>query len=273
MKAQGYPRRRPLPLYQARAGAAVDNPYSARAVGGWLAGPVWCGYLARVERRGEAFGELLCGGFEAGSGVRRDGPLMWMVMQWCCRRSSNASTSGLFSNSSYQDSGIEIRRDDGRHAPVALIHQAEEGVGLFGLEGQIPDFVNDKWLQARELSEQFGRRAIGERSVELVEQFLGVVEAARVAVEAGLAQQADRDSGLAGAGLTDQNDVLVAAQEVQSGQGADLGAVDAGLAIEGEGVEGPVPRQFRLGQAIGQALLAPVGFFLGEQAAESLRPG
>lgn len=32
VKAQGYPRRRPLPFYQARAGAAVDNPYSARAV-------------------------------------------------------------------------------------------------------------------------------------------------------------------------------------------------------------------------------------------------
>ena len=79
--------------------------------------------------------------------------------------------------------------------------------------------------------------AIGERGVELVEQVLGVVEAAGVAVEAGLAQQADGDSGLAGAGRTDEQDIVVAAQEVQSGEGADLGPVDTGLAIEGEGVE------------------------------------
>ena len=66
MKAQGYPRRRPLPLYQARAGAAVDNPYSARAVE-VVSRPVRPDYLARVERRGEAFVVLLCGGFDAGS--------------------------------------------------------------------------------------------------------------------------------------------------------------------------------------------------------------
>jgi dTDP-4-amino-4,6-dideoxygalactose transaminase len=33
--------------------------------------------------------------------ARRDGPSMRMVMQWRCRRSSNASTSGLLSNSAY----------------------------------------------------------------------------------------------------------------------------------------------------------------------------
>jgi len=35
------------------------------------------------------------------SGVRSDGPLMRMVMQWCWRRSSRASTRGFFWNSSY----------------------------------------------------------------------------------------------------------------------------------------------------------------------------
>jgi len=31
----------------------------------------------------------------AGSGLRREGPSMRMVMQWCCNRSSSASTRGF----------------------------------------------------------------------------------------------------------------------------------------------------------------------------------
>ena len=44
----------------------------------------------------------LFGVFPAGCGLRSEGPLMRMVIQWCCRRSSNASTSGFFWNKSYQ---------------------------------------------------------------------------------------------------------------------------------------------------------------------------
>src|SRR5271170_969797 len=44
----------------------------------------------------------LSGGGAAGSGLRRDGPSMRMVMQWCCNRSINASTSGFLSNNPYQ---------------------------------------------------------------------------------------------------------------------------------------------------------------------------
>ncbi len=44
----------------------------------------------------------LVSGVEASAGSRSDGPLMRMVMQWCCSRSSSASTSGLFWNSAYQ---------------------------------------------------------------------------------------------------------------------------------------------------------------------------
>jgi hypothetical protein len=44
----------------------------------------------------------LTGGGAAGSGLRRDGPSMRMVMQWCCNRSINASTSGFLSNNPYQ---------------------------------------------------------------------------------------------------------------------------------------------------------------------------
>lgn len=41
-------------------------------------------------------------GVEARAGSRSEGPLMRTVMQWCCNRSSSASTSGLFWNSAYQ---------------------------------------------------------------------------------------------------------------------------------------------------------------------------
>ena len=46
-------------------------------------------------------------------------------------------------------------------------------------------------LHAAELGDQPGGGAVGQRGVEFVEQNLGVVEAAAMAVEAGLAQQPD----------------------------------------------------------------------------------
>lgn len=48
---------------------------------------------------------LLCAeGDRSGCGVLSEGPLMRMVMHWCWRRSSRASTSGLLSKSSYHAS-------------------------------------------------------------------------------------------------------------------------------------------------------------------------
>ena len=37
---------------------------------------------------------------------------------------------------------VEIGGDDGRRPPVAAVHQMEEGVGLFGFQGQVPELVN-----------------------------------------------------------------------------------------------------------------------------------
>ena len=42
------------------------------------------------------------------------------------------------------------------------------------------------------------------------------------------------------AGRADEDDVLGLGDEVQFGEGADLALVDAGLALEGEGLEGPL---------------------------------
>ena len=66
------------------------------------------GYF-EVGRFGRAdFDEFFVGGGEGGSGVRRDGPSMRIVMQRCWRRSSKASTSALLANNSYQAEGSKF---------------------------------------------------------------------------------------------------------------------------------------------------------------------
>ncbi len=37
---------------------------------------------------------------------------------------------------------IQVGRDDGRRPPIAAVHQAEEGVGLFGFQGQVAKLVD-----------------------------------------------------------------------------------------------------------------------------------
>ena len=48
---------------------------------------------------------------------------------------------------------------------------------------------------------------------------------------------------------------------------------DGGLTINGEGLQRPVPRQLRRTQAIGEALLAPVGLFFEQQPVDELGGG
>src|SRR5215475_4058342 len=148
---------------------------------------------------------------------------------------------------------LERRRDDGRDAIVALVDEPEERVGLLRLDVEIVDLVDDQRLQPAQPLEQPGSRAVGERGVKLIEEVLGIIEAAAVAIEAGFAQDADGNSRLAGPGFPREHDIVCPAQEVEPGQGLDLPPVDAGLRIEGEGFERPVPGQPRLLEPIGKA--------------------
>ena len=106
---------------------------------------------------------------------------------------------------------FEIRRDNCRHAIVARIHQAEEGVDLFRLERQIPQLVNQQDLHRAQSFEQSRGGPVGQRSVELVEQSLSAVEAAAIAIEASFAQQSDGKSGFSGSGRPDQQNIVGAA--------------------------------------------------------------
>src|SRR5262245_35268996 len=108
---------------------------------------------------------------------------------------------------------IKRRRDDGRDAVVTLVDETEEGVGLFRLDRQIVDLVDDEGLTAAQTLQQAASGAVGEGCVEVVEQILRIVEAAAVAIEAGFAQNADGYCRLACPGLAGEHDVVGTAQE------------------------------------------------------------
>jgi len=64
--------------------------------------------------------------------------------------------------------------------------------------------------------------ASASEALPAVEQHLGIVEAAAVTIETGLAQQPIRQSGLAGAVVPDDRMLSDPAQEVNPGEGLDL---------------------------------------------------
>jgi hypothetical protein len=89
--------------------------------------------------------------------------------------------------------------------------------------------------------------------------------------QAGLAQQADRKSRFAGAGWTDEQQILIPTQELEACQRMDLRRIDSRLAGEGKGLERPAPRQLGVMQTVRQASLAPIRGFFAEEPLEELR--
>ena len=75
-------------------------------------------------------------------------------------------------------------------AVVALFHELEENVGLLGFHIDVAQLIDQKYVKADQAIEQFARGAVGERSVELIEQVLGANELTTVAVLQGFQQQA-----------------------------------------------------------------------------------
>src|SRR5262249_44923795 len=166
---------------------------------------------------------------------------------------------------------IEGGRDDRRHTVVALVDEAEEGIGLLRLHVEIVDLVDDKRLQAAQTLEQPRGRAVRKGGIKLIEEILSIIEAAAVAVETGLAQNADGNSGLARAGLPREHDVISAVWEVEPGQRLDLPLVEARLLIEGKGCKRPIPGQPRLFEPVGKAALALRARLCTQQTMDELR--
>src|SRR6266702_236885 len=62
-------------------------------------------------------------------------------------------------------------RCNNRGVPViALLHQLEEDVGLFGLQRQIAKLVDQKDIKPHQAVEQLTRGAVGKRGIHLIEQ-------------------------------------------------------------------------------------------------------
>jgi hypothetical protein len=103
---------------------------------------------------------------------------------------------------------IQIRCNDVGFSAITFIHEFEESVDLFRFEGEISEFVNAEQIVAGEFFEEPGSGAVGQGAIELIEQILGLVEAALVAVCQGLPHEPYGEAGFARAGIADEDDVF-----------------------------------------------------------------
>jgi hypothetical protein len=119
--------------------------------------------------------------------------------------------------------------------------------------------------------DQPARGAIGEAGVHLVEEILGFDEEAPVAVLQRFDEHGGGQTGLAHGRLANENDIGCPRHEVELGELADLGTVDAGLLLERKRLQGPAFRQVRPVDAVLHGLLAPVEVLLAQEPGEPRR--
>ena len=105
--------------------------------------------------------------------------------------------------------------------------------------------------------EQLAAGAVGERCIHLVEEVLRLDEEAAVAVLQGLEQQPTGQAGFPDTGRANEDNVLGTRDEVEFGEGTDLSLVDAGLFLEGKGLQRPRFGHRRLPDAPGERALLP----------------
>src|SRR3954462_5019752 len=167
----------------------------------------------------------------------------------------------------------QVRGDDGGMPVITLLHELEEGVRLFGLEVQIPEFVDQQDVEAREMVDQLAGGAVGERSVHLVEQILRANELAAQPVLQSLEQDAAGQSGFPHAGGAGENQILVFGHEIEFGKGLDLLALYAGLTAVRESFQRPTLREIGAANAPLQSALLAVMPLGAEQRGDELRVG
>ena len=76
----------------------------------------------------------------------------------------------------------EIGGNESWPMAVALLHQFEEDIGLFGCDVDVAQFVDEEHIESGQAVEEFTGGAICERSVHFVEQILGADELATIAI-------------------------------------------------------------------------------------------
>jgi len=134
----------------------------------------------------------------------------------------------------------EICGNDRGLAPVALLHEFKEDVGLLGLDIDVTQFVYEEHIESHEAVEELARGAVSQGGIHLVEQVLCPNELTTVAILEGLEQDTASESGLTDPSFAYKDDILGFWDELQFSEGTDLAAVDAGLFGIGEGLKGPL---------------------------------
>src|SRR5229473_6270189 len=77
---------------------------------------------------------------------------------------------------------VKVGSDDGRLAPIALLHQLEKDVRLLWAQVQVAHLVDDEDIHLGEAIEQSAGGPVRQRRVHLVEELLGAHEDAAVPV-------------------------------------------------------------------------------------------
>src|SRR5262249_40430621 len=97
-------------------------------------------------------------------------------------------------------------------------------------------------------------------------EVLGFDEEAAVAILESFEQEGGGQSGLADPGGADKHEILLLGDEVEVCALADGGGVNAGLHVEGEGLQGPALGQAGPVDAVGEAALAHESLLLSQDA-------
>src|SRR5436190_15641913 len=130
------------------------------------------------------------------------------------------------------------------------------------------DVVDDQEVRARPGLEAAGVGAIGEAGVEIIEEVDAPGVAHGEALFAGPKREGLEEVALAGAGLAGDDEVVVAADEVEAGKLEDEGLVEAGLEVPVERLEGLALDEATGVDPAADALLELVGGLGAEQVLE-----
>jgi hypothetical protein len=137
----------------------------------------------------------------------------------------------------------DVRGDGGGDTTVPSIHEVVQGMRGGRLIATLldlaePDIVNDQEVGASPGLEAAGVGAIGKAGVQIIEEVDAAGVAHGEALLAGTEREGLEEMALAGAALAGDEQVVVAADEVEAGEFEDERLVEAGLEVPVEDLEG-----------------------------------
>src|SRR5712691_13375303 len=77
---------------------------------------------------------------------------------------------------------VEIAGHNRGPAVIALFHEFEKDVGLFRLEVEVPEFIDQKDIQSGQPFQELACGAVGERSIHIIKQVLSTNELTTVTI-------------------------------------------------------------------------------------------